>query len=147
MKSFCLALVCALFAPLASAQMQVASIRVHVLNGHNGKPIRNVQTSTMMLPESTFSSPVLVPTDRNGFAPILAPTEMEIAVTVPRHATCAYKHDSERKRLGPPAFPVKDILATGVIGPDRCGHQHATPTPGVLTVYAKAHHWWHRFFY
>lgn len=147
MKRFCLALICTLAASTAAAQIQVASIRIELLNGGNGKPVADAQTSTIMLPPSTFTIPILVRTDHNGFASILAATDSQVSVSVTHHATCAYQHKSERNRLDPPAFPVKDILSSGVVGPDFCGHQHATPNPGVLTVYCKGHHWWHRFFY
>ena len=143
-----LLLVSSLLLPCAAgAQMQVSRIQVRVLNGHNGKPIAHADTSTLMLPQTIFSMPIPMRTDRNGTLSMLVLKTSEVKVTVPHHATCEYRQKSDRKLKGPSAYPVQQILSSGVLGKDRCGHLEVQPAAGVLTVFVRPKHWWERLGY
>lgn len=131
----------------ASAQLQVSRVQIRVLSGYGGKPIAHAGTSTLMLPETTFSVPIVMRTDRNGTASMLVLSTGKLEVTVPHHATCEYKRRSERKSNGPSAYSVQQILTSGVLGKDHCGHPRVQPTPGVLTVFVRPSHWWQRVGY
>ena len=145
MKSaFCALLLAS--ASIAAAQNPVATIRIHVLDGHNGQPVKGADTFTTVLPVGTFADAITTTTDGAGLETVYVPTTSSLRVLVRHHGTCDALPRKQRK-LGSRPATAETIMATGMVGGDRCGHQTTAPIPGELTLYVRPWHWWQRFGY
>ena len=133
-------------APFAGAQIKVDTVRLHVLNGHTGKPIARADSVTAVLPAGTFANPITTTTDKAGVETVYVPTTSSLQTLVNHHATCDTLPRKERK-LGSRPVAADAIMATGVVSGNRCGKRSVAPTPGELTLYVGPAHWWQRFGY
>ncbi|MGI4829874.1 MAG: hypothetical protein ACRYFU_17015 [Janthinobacterium lividum] len=134
------------FVSLAAAQSPVATIRIRVLSGRDGKPVKRADSSTTVLPAGTFADAITTTTDRTGLETVYVPTASSLRVLVKHHASCDALPRKQRK-LGSGPAAAAAIVATGVVSGNRCGKQAAAPTPGELTLYVRPWHWWQRFGY
>lgn len=138
--------VCALLlASAAPAQTKVERIRIRVLDGHSGKPVKSTMTLTTLYPLISYRYPIDVRSDTQGYASLLVPTDVQLSSLVRRHPVCQARHKSQPDALL--TFPVSAILSSGVVAPNTCGHRKASAGPGEFVLFVRPLHWWERFSY
>ena len=130
--------------PAAHAQTTVDTIRVKVLNGRNGKPVKRAQATVDVYPKAKYEVPVKFTADQAGSFSLLVQHAGEISTRIEGHEACQSLSKAARK-LPPTQFPVAQIASVGVVSPNTCGRPPAAPQPGILTLYVRTPPWWERF--
>lgn len=112
-----------------------ATITLRLINGKNGKPIKdespNVWVGTKLL------EPVRV--DSSGEIKIsIDPTGSTISFFGNYYRDCRYREGSGNViQVKDLKYPASEIVAKGIVTENFCGEYVATPTPGVLVIYLR----------
>lgn len=152
-----------ILATLCNSSVFAQGIRIRLLNGRNGHPIKdclNVWTSPVQ------RTPFVVRTQKNGIAVVVindrnASEERQIVApckAVPTSASIAHADtigvwpDLEvdcrpRNEIGisptrTKFYSVDEILKIGVAVTNTCGKFKTNPVPGELIFYVRPAHWW-----
>ena len=144
MRSYLLLVLALAMLPAALAQTTVDRIQVKILNGRSGKPVKGVRAVVDVYPKAKYETPVDFSTDRQGFFSLLVQHAGEVSTSVPGYLAGERRSGADRK-LPPTAFPVSQILSTGVLSPDNCGRPKQVPKPDSLILYVRPRSWWRRF--
>lgn len=145
MKPLILVWAMLVLAATAGAQTKVERIRIRVLDGHSGKPVRRVSTLTTVYPLISYRYPIDARTDAQGVASLLVPTDTQISSVARRHPLCQRRDKAQPD--APVGFSVAAILAAGVDAPNTCSHKTAPAVPGELVLFVRPLRWWERFTY
>lgn len=128
------------------AQLQVASLRIRVLNGHNEKPVKLANLIVTETPLSPYNIPLEQRTDATGQSSLLVQSGIEIHTVVLRYPTCRRVAKADRKQP-PLGYSTQQILLGGVVSENGCSKRSLPPTPGELILFVRPQHWWERMSY
>ena len=110
------------------------AVKVRLLNGKTGKPVKNDPLNIWFGSET---HPIYPATNSDGEAvvKINAAQYQEIRVMASVHADCRFKGDS---RLGMQMkYSLDEIVTKGVATENLCGKPRTAPSPNVLVLYVR----------
>jgi hypothetical protein len=109
------------------------TITVRLINGKNGKPIKDDTPNIRFAGENGIYGDN--PATNSSGEVVVKVHSPDIEVMPNLYADCRYKHDStagiEVK------YSVEEILKTGIVTENVCGKRRLKPIPGVLILYAR----------
>lgn len=146
--------------------VQAQTVRIQLVNGRNGRPVADSCVDVWV--GNTQKEAMAIPTDRHGVA-TLRLTENDTEISVHRWKGCGgfdvinpvVKY-SESFRvhagyvlcqfpkpdyswLSIQTFSTRDVLRSGVVTANVCGHAKASPEPGELVVFVRPLTFWEKF--
>ena len=135
-----------LLTSMMQAQVQVAPIRIRVLNGRNEKPVRRANLIVTEMPAQPYYTPLEQTTDATGRSSLLVQGNIELHTLVLRHPTCRRVSKADRKKqlVG---YSTQQILTQGIVSENGCSKRTLKPTPGELILFVRPQHWWERTSY
>ena len=139
-------LCCGLLCSMTPAQVQVSSIGLRILNGHNGKPVKRGDLILRQTPALPYGTTLERRTDEAGRTSLLMQRDAEIHAIVLHYATCRNVKKADRKKLSS-GYAVGQILTRGIVSENDCSKRTLPPTPGELTLFVRPLHWWERMSY
>jgi hypothetical protein len=122
--------------PSATLHSQSTTIRVRFANGRNGKPLHLKQYERGA--GNSISGDYKVDNVEGD----------SLIVTFKNISTVAFRNeafdpcDIARPNQKPPKYSLEEVVHTGVVSPNYCGHYRAQPQPGELLIYSRHEHWW-----
>jgi len=126
-------------------------IRIRVLDGRNGHPIRDHQINIWLHENDEH---VTVWSDRHSVRQLLPSTDKQGTITLHIHPEENYitlfsanYPDCRKLTMGnggliDPAYSLAEISKSGVIVSNKCGKFTLTPNPGELLYFVRPWHWW-----
>jgi hypothetical protein len=157
--AFSVFLVAVLFVPAVNAQ----DIRIKVLDGRNGRVIREECVNVWV--GHTIGA-LLVPTDNDGVALLhLTDNDAKISIQQSRSAcggygvvgpvvkyadtievSSGYYFDCRPFQKNAPrsTYLVKEVQQSGILTNNTCGKFKTEPEPGEITLFVRPLHWWER---
>ncbi|HUI43583.1 MAG TPA: hypothetical protein VL523_16600 [Terriglobia bacterium] len=133
MKSLTLLILLLLVAANPSDAQQSAKITVRLINGTNGKPIKDKKVNIWLggagISWSDTDSKGRITLDVTSVQP------PEIAVLPNFVFDCRSEKDSASGRLV--KYSLGEIISKGVVGINQCGAVAVSPTPSVLVLFAR----------
>ena len=141
-----LLLYCVLFPVLSQAQAKVTTVRIRVLNGRKGGPVKQANTTVTITPGGPYTTPLSRKTDGAGRFSLLVEDGAELHILVLRHPTCRTVAKADRKKQSV-GYSVQQILAHGTVSENGCSKRTVAPTPGELTLFVRPMHWLERTAY
>jgi len=135
MRRFQIALLFLLVWPQCPAQ-DTANIVIRLLNGKNGKPVRDKQVAIGL----GKSGAIYRDADSRGEIVLDVPNvePRELRVRPDDYFDCRFKHD----QMGPGGLELKYsldvVISKGIVGENLCGKITAAATPGVLTLFLRS---------
>lgn len=128
------------------AQVEVSPLKLRILNGHSGKPVKRANLTVTVTPAQTYGTPLDRRTDNAGVSSLLAQTGTEIHTVVLRYPTCRAVPKADRKKPST-GYPTQRILVTGIVSENHCSKRTTAPAPGELVLFVRPQHWWERMSY
>lgn len=127
------------FAQQPSQGTVVPKIQIRLLNGKNGKPIKD-DTPNIWFDDANSSltkGPLNPHTDANGEISLaINDRNVKYVRVLPnQYADCRFKDDSIAGRLS--SYSLTEIITKGIVSNNVCGKQQAEPRPGVLIIYVR----------
>lgn len=118
----------------AGATAPARTIKVRLLSGKNGKPIKNENPNIWIGDATSPSNPY---TDSHGEIAVSVPDtrSQELRVMPDWYADCRFKADSEAGMQV--KYSLEEIIITGVVSENLCGKHRIAPIPGVLVLYVR----------
>jgi hypothetical protein len=109
-------------------------VKVRLLNGKTGKPIKNDTPNVWFDDAKDRSNPQ---TNSNGEVVVsLNDAQFQDLRVLPNlYADCRFKGNSTAGMSV--KYSLKEIIATGVVSANVCGKERIEPTPGVLVLYVR----------
>ncbi len=142
-----LLMLCSLLLPVTmQAQVQVAPVRIRVLNGRNKKPVKLARLLMTETPVQPYNTPLEQTTDATGRSSVLVQNDIEIHTLVLRYPTCRHVSKADRKKQ-PAGYSSQQILMQGIVSENGCSKRTLSPTPGELILFVRPQHWWERTSY
>lgn len=120
--------------PLGSAQ----SIMVQVLNGKNGKPVREGTAVRIVFANSPDRRTLGLHTDRQGEVEFDAEGAKDFQISATGYAACK----EQRAATAPTNYSVDEILDTGSRSGNHCGQAYPETQPGRLLYFVKPEAGW-----
>jgi hypothetical protein len=116
------------------AEAITPTIKVRLLNGKNGKPIKN-DTPNIWFGDAV--SPINPHTDSNGevVVSVNQAQSEELQVLPNQYADCRFKGNSTAGLHV--KYSLKQIITTGVVSENLCGKNRIDPIPRVLILYVR----------
>jgi hypothetical protein len=116
----------------ADPESTTRSIKVRLLNGKNGKPIKNENPSIWI---GDAARPINPYTDSRGeiIVNVNDTRSQELRVAADWYADCSFKGHS----LAGVKYSLEEITSTGVVSENLCGKHRVAPIPGVLVLYVR----------
>jgi hypothetical protein len=130
-----LALVVGIFNGIALAQTVV----VQILNGRNGKPIPKVRV-WVGFDDQKSKEPLDLKTDRQGEVQFDTNGAKTFQVSPVGEIACR-----EQQFTAPIDYSIEDILKTGIVTRNDCGHSKPKPSRGRLIYVVRPATWWELF--
>ena len=131
---------------ITQAQIQVSSVGLRILNGHNGKPVKRADLIVRQTPARPYETTLDRRTDAAGRASLLIQRDAEIHAIVLHYPTCRTVKKADRKKLST-GYAVGQILTQGMVSENDCSKRTLPPTPGELILFVRPLHWWERMSY
>jgi hypothetical protein len=119
----------------ASAEPTTRTIKLRLLNGKNGKPIKD-DNPTIWIGDVTDR--IERYTDSHGEV-VFTVTDIRfqpLRVLPDWYADCRFKGDSDAGMQV--KYSLEEIITTGVVSENLCGKRRIDPVPGVLVLYVRA---------
>ena len=110
---------------------KIPTIRICILNGKNGKPIKDEVPNVWFAGDKDPNNPH---TDLSGEI-LVKVQSAEILVLPNLYVDCRFKGDSTAGRNV--KYSVEKIIKIGIVNNNVCGKYLASPTPGVLVLYVR----------
>jgi hypothetical protein len=129
------ALVVGIFNGIALAQ----SVVVQILNGRNGKPIPKVRV-WVNFDDQKSRQPLDLKTDRQGEVQFETNGAKTFQVSPVGEIPCR-----EQQFIAPIDYSIEEILKTGIVTRNDCGHSNPEPSRGRLKYIARPATWWELF--
>jgi hypothetical protein len=130
-----LALVVSIFNGIALAQ----SVVVQILNGRNGKPVSKVRV-WVSFDDPRGKQPIDLKTDRQGEVQFETNGAKTFQVSPVGVVDCR-----EQQFTAPIDYSVNEILKTGIVTRNDCGHSNPEPSHGRLIYIVRPATWWELF--
>jgi hypothetical protein len=120
------------------------TITVRLLNGKNGKPIKD-DTPNIWLGGSTRPDNPLTNSHGDVLINVDGPQAQEIIRVLSNwYADCRFEGDrDDGMHLN---YSLEEVLLKGVVSDNLCGKRRVQPIPGVLVLYVRPRTFWERFF-
>lgn len=129
----------------AAAGVGRQKIIVRMLNGKNGKPVRNENPNLWIGSLGNLAglrgSHLGFTTDSKGefVLDVTDAQPRELRISPDYFVDCRYAGDQtggDKIR-----YSLEEIIRKGVVGDNRCGTPHVQPAPGILVLYARPRTW------
>jgi hypothetical protein len=120
---------------VAIASLGAGTIRVHTVDGRNGKTITNERVQVWINERKGALN--LVPRE-NGIAEFEAPAGASIRIESNLYMDCR----PFAKAAPRPTYSADDIKNSGLATPNICGKAKAEARPGELIFFVRPLHWW-----
>jgi hypothetical protein len=126
-----------LFGSLAAAQQ----VTVQFLKGRSGKPIRKGERISVYFVTENRRRILDLHTDKQGTVQFDADGAETFEVTAVGYIACG------EQPIGAPAhkYPVSEILKSGLLTQNNCGHLNSEPIRGRLQYFVRPASWWELF--
>jgi hypothetical protein len=124
-------LACLVITVEASAEI----IRIRVLDGRDGRPIRDERVQVWLASSPKVLS---ISTDKNGIGQFDAGEDSSFEIESNIYLDCR----PFRKGVPRPSYSVVAVLKDGLVTPNTCGHVKTEPTLGEIVFYVRPLHWW-----
>lgn len=127
----------------AGTEATTKTIKVRLLNGKNGKPIKDDNPSIWI---GDATSPINPWTDSHGEI-VVSVTDtrlQELRVSPDWYVDCRFKTDSEDGMRV--KYSLEEIINTGVVSENLCGKRRIAPIPGLLVLYVRPRTFMERLF-
>ncbi|MGD0429407.1 MAG: hypothetical protein ABSC10_22095 [Candidatus Acidiferrales bacterium] len=118
----------------ASSEPTARAIKFRLLNGKNGKPIKNENPSIWI---GDATEPINPYTDSHGeiVVNVTDIRSQQLRVLPDWDADCRFKGDSDAGMQV--KYSLNKIITTGVVSENLCGKRRIDPVPGVLVLYLR----------
>jgi hypothetical protein len=118
------------------AKAQLVSIQIRVLNGKNGKPIKDEKLNVWRTADQRDSE--IMPTDTNGVIPLEVDKNSSIRVGGNIYFTCHPYKAGDKERL----YSVEKILNEGIVDLNTCGNANVLAKPREFVIYERPRSLW-----
>jgi len=133
-----------------TAYMRGATIRILVLNGHNGRPITDERLNVRMTSDDPKVGYRVVPTNDKGVAIIEADENGALQIETNLYFDCrpfkkyvpSPPYNASDILKARPTYHVGEIMSHGVVAPNICGKYGREPIPGEVILFARPVHRW-----
>jgi hypothetical protein len=118
----------------ASAEPTTRTLKVRLLNGKNGKPIKDYNPTIWI---GDITDRIERYTDSHGEI-VFTVTDMssqQLRVAPDWYADCRFKGDSDAGMQV--KYSLEEIVNKGVVSENLCGKRRIDPVPGVLVLYVR----------
>jgi hypothetical protein len=130
-----LALVVGIFNGIALAQ----SVVVQIFNGRNGKPIPKIRV-WVSFDDKRGKEPLDLKTDRQGEVQFETNGAKTFQMSPVGVVDCR-----EQQFTAPLDYSIEEILKTGIVTRNDCGHSNPEPSRGRLIYVVRPATWWELF--
>jgi len=120
----------------AAAKTQLVEIHIKVINGKNGKPIKDEKLNVWRSADQRGAE--IMPTDENGVITLEVDRSNSIRVASNIYVTCHPYKAGDRDRF----YTVEKVLSEGIADLNECSKIKATATPGELIVFERPRSLW-----
>ena len=120
-----------------AVELNAEPITIRVIDGRNGHPISDEKLQLWFNTQS--GGALSISTDKKGVAMVDAPLTASLLLSTNLYIDCRYSKKAGTER---PAYPVSDILRSGVLAANTCEKLKLSPTPGELIFFVRPEHWW-----
>lgn len=127
---------CMSFSSLATAQ----SVTVRLVNGRNGKPVVKTRVG-ISFPEQPGKAALELITNRQGEVMFEATGARVFGVSPVLYVNCGDQSPGAPQ----PKYSVKEVLGTGVLTRNNCGHLNPEPLRGRLLYFVRPVSGWELF--
>ncbi len=123
------------FLAVTALSLRAEVIRIHVLDGRNGKAITNEQVQVWV---DEAKGALSLATGADGTATLRALPGSSIRIATDLYYDCRpFKKNAPR-----PTYSVNEILKSGLTAQNGCGKFKAEAKPGELLFFVRPVHWW-----
>ncbi len=114
---------------LCSFASSAETIRVRVLDAHNGRPVSGEKVNVHI---GGIRDDATYITDTNGTFAVDVNEDAELSPGTEWRVTCF-----DKKSTALPMFSAKEILTRGVVEPNTCGKAKTELIPGTITIFTR----------
>jgi hypothetical protein len=127
----------------AGAEATTRTVTVRLLNGKNGKPIKN-ENPNIWIGDAARPSNRYTNSRGEIVVSVTDTRSQELRVLPDWYSDCRFKDDSEAGMQV--KYSLEEIMTTGVVSENLCGKHRIGPTPGVLVLYVRPRTFMEKFF-
>ena len=120
----------------AKAEGQTVEIHIKVINGKNGKPIKDEKLNVWRHADQRGSE--IMPTDENGVIRLEVNRSSSIRVASNIYVTCHPYKAGDKQR----SYAVEKIISEGIADLNECGKTKAAATPGEIILFERPRSLW-----